>query len=348
MAVCNPTTPRAAAPRRGLLAPRRARALSVSARAAATDALECGRQLAALRARDAGAERPLLFPPDALAGALLEGAPPAAATADDVAADAAAARDLLATRFVDDQLLGALGRAHTGRGQEYNQAVLVGDGMCTRAFRLPWPTGTVIYLVAPAEAHERAEAALAAHAARAPRGCLLRRVDADLRGAGGGFAPALERAGFRADRLSAWGLQGAGRLGLAPPAWAAMFAEVANCAALESLVFGELPPATRRGAEDFLASFRLLGSLIEHEEVRAEAARLAAAARVGASGAGAAAWWEAAPAAAAPWGAGAAAERPWLFLAKQQHLSEREIDAFEAQVTAAEAADEGGFEGNFS
>jgi O-methyltransferase involved in polyketide biosynthesis len=345
-AVSASTAPRAAAPRRGLLAPRRARARAIPARAAAADALECGRQLAALRARDAGAERPLLFPPDALAGALLEGAPPAAAA--DFAADAAAARDLLATRFVDDQLLGALGRAHTGRGQEYNQAVLLGDGMCTRAFRLPWPTGTAIYLVAPAEAHERAEAVLAARAARAPRGCLLRRVDADLRGGGGGFAPALERAGFRADRLSAWGLQGAGRLGLAPSAWAAMFAEVANCAALESLIFGELPPATRRGAEDFLASFRLLGSPIEHEEVRVEAARLAAAARIGAAGASAAAWWEAAPAAAAPWGAGAAAERPWLFLAKQQHLSEREIDAFEAQVTAAEAADEGGFEGNFS
>ena len=31
------------------------------------------------------------------------------------------------------------------------QVVLLGDGFDTRAFRLPWPEGTVIFLAAPGE-----------------------------------------------------------------------------------------------------------------------------------------------------------------------------------------------------
>lgn len=60
--------------------------------------------------------------------------------------------------------------------------------------------------MAPAAAHAAAQAALKAQQARVPRGCLLRRVPAEL-GAGGGFAAALEQAGFRGDRLSVWVLQ---------------------------------------------------------------------------------------------------------------------------------------------
>ena len=93
--------------------------------------------------------------------------------------------------------------------QEYNQVVLVGDAFDTRPFRLPWPEGTVIFCVASAEAHRIAEAALKEQQARVPRGCLLRRVPAELQAddSGGSFAAALERAGFRGDRLSVWVLQ---------------------------------------------------------------------------------------------------------------------------------------------
>lgn len=52
--------------------------------------------------------------------------------------------------------------------------------MDTRPFRLPWPEGTVLYMVAPPEVHEVAEAVLAQQGAAVPRGCLLRRVRADL------------------------------------------------------------------------------------------------------------------------------------------------------------------------
>lgn len=91
--------------------------------------------------------------------------------------------------------------------------VLVGDAFDTRPFRLPWPEGTVIFCAAPAAAHAAAEAAFKAQGARVPRGCLLRRVPAELAelelegGAGAGLAAALERAGYRGDRLSAWVLQ---------------------------------------------------------------------------------------------------------------------------------------------
>jgi len=61
--------------------------------------------------------------------------------------------------------------------------VLLGDGFDARPFRLPWPPGTVIFLVAPPESHERAEALLAGWEGGAPRverGCLLRRVSLHL------------------------------------------------------------------------------------------------------------------------------------------------------------------------
>jgi len=114
--------------------------------------------------------------------------------------------DLHSIKFIDDNVLKVVNMANVGRNQEYNQVVLVGDGMCTRAFRLPWPSGTVIYLVAPGEVHERAEAILAADQVRVPRGCLLRRVDCDVQ-RGVSFLTNLEMAGYRGDRLSVWALQ---------------------------------------------------------------------------------------------------------------------------------------------
>lgn len=119
-----------------------------------------------------------------------------------------AAFDMISTRFIDDQILLALSSVNTGRDQPYNQLVLLGDGYCTRPFRLNVPTGTVIYLVAPGEVHERAEALLAElpKKARVPRGCLLRRIDCNIID-GNSCANELERAGYRADRVSVWALQ---------------------------------------------------------------------------------------------------------------------------------------------
>jgi O-methyltransferase involved in polyketide biosynthesis len=87
--------------------------------------------------------------------------------------------------------------------------VLVGDAFDTRPFRLPWPEGTILFCVAPAEAHQQAKEAFKAQGARVPRGCLLCRVPAQLLPDDGtaSFAAALERAGFRGDRLSVWIMQ---------------------------------------------------------------------------------------------------------------------------------------------
>ena len=51
--------------------------------------------------------------------------------------------------FIDEQVMAATAVVNTARKQDYNQVVLVGDGFDTRPFRLPWPAGTVIYMVAP-------------------------------------------------------------------------------------------------------------------------------------------------------------------------------------------------------
>ncbi len=128
-----------------------------------------------------------------------------------------AAHDILATKFLDDMALQAVGLVNMDLGQEYRQVVLFGDGMDTRPYRLPWPAGTVIYMVAPAEVHDRAEAVLEQRDARALRGCLVKRVRVDLKSwlcapAGQPMTLAtallpLERAGFRGDRLSVWVLQ---------------------------------------------------------------------------------------------------------------------------------------------
>lgn len=53
--------------------------------------------------------------------------------------------------------------------------------MDTRPYRLLWPPGTLIFVVAPKEVHEQAEAALKSSStpAHVMRGCLLRRVNLD-------------------------------------------------------------------------------------------------------------------------------------------------------------------------
>jgi O-methyltransferase involved in polyketide biosynthesis len=65
------------------------------------------------------------------------------------------------------------------------QVVLLGCGMDTRPFRLGWPRGTLLFLLAPGEVHAAAEQALRAAGAAVPSGCLLRRVPIDLEVRGG-------------------------------------------------------------------------------------------------------------------------------------------------------------------
>lgn len=104
------------------------------------------------------------------------------------------------------------------------------------------------------QVHERAEAVLggsgAATAVRVPRGCLLRRVPLALPATPDapvvGFEAALAAAGYRADRLSVWALQGLHGAGLTTVQLRELLAEVTNAAAFHSLVVGELPGVADR------------------------------------------------------------------------------------------------------
>uniref|UniRef100_A0A7S0WRI5 S-adenosyl-L-methionine-dependent methyltransferase n=1 Tax=Chlamydomonas leiostraca TaxID=1034604 RepID=A0A7S0WRI5_9CHLO len=178
---------------------------------------------------------------DPYAEALVKGSQPSSSTST-----ATLLMDALATRYLDELLLTALAatNVNTINKGDYRQVVLVGDGFDTRPYRLPWPEGTIIFLVAPAESHQAAEAVIKAAGAHVPRSCLLRRVNAPLQqettsaGSNGSTSTAntagasnaagssgdsgqqeeqdpfvsfmtnLERAGFQGSKLSVWVLQG--------------------------------------------------------------------------------------------------------------------------------------------
>lgn len=211
---------------------------SISARASRLDA---SRLLALLRLTEASRQPPLFVDPlaEPLANGL--GSDIIGAVTDRQAAEAS-----ITTRYIDEQLLlAALKDPNPFDQREFNQVVLVGDGFDTRPFRLPWPTGTILYLVATAEAHERAEAILSGRPeARLPPGCLLKRVDANFKSLSN-WSESLERAGFRGDRLSVWGLQGLADQQLTLESWAMVFQQIDFAAAFDSVVVGELPEITR-------------------------------------------------------------------------------------------------------
>jgi len=80
------------------------------------------------------------------------------------------------------------------------------------------------------------------------------------------FMNELLRAGFRADRLSVWVLQGLHDQGLGQHHLQHLLAEITNCAAFHSLFVGELPgPMSRRDAENLLAEAGLLGAVTSYE-----------------------------------------------------------------------------------
>ncbi|KAI3741790.1 hypothetical protein L1987_59467 [Smallanthus sonchifolius] len=74
----------------------------------------------------------------------------------------------IGTRYIDDQLLGA-----TKGVDGAKQVVLFTDGMDTRAYRLKWPSSTVIYDVSPQAVFKNASQKLQDVGAKIPRSCLL-------------------------------------------------------------------------------------------------------------------------------------------------------------------------------
>ncbi|KVI12429.1 Leucine carboxyl methyltransferase [Cynara cardunculus var. scolymus] len=74
----------------------------------------------------------------------------------------------IGTRFIDDQLLSV-----TKGVDGAKQVVLFTDGMDTRAYRLNWPSSTVIYDVSPQAVFKKASEKLKDVGAKIPRSCLL-------------------------------------------------------------------------------------------------------------------------------------------------------------------------------
>lgn len=103
----------------------------------------------------------------------------------------------LRTRFFDDFLVGATG----GRGPR--QVVLPAAGFDARAYRLPWPAGTILYEIDRPEVLDEKEELLAA--AGADPACERRVVAADL---AGDWATALTTAGFDPAAPSVWLAEG--------------------------------------------------------------------------------------------------------------------------------------------
>ncbi|MGW8380842.1 class I SAM-dependent methyltransferase [Streptomyces sp. ODS28] len=122
------------------------------------------------------------------------------------------------SRVFDDYLTGAAGEGVT-------QLVILASGLDTRAFRLPWPSGTRCFeLDQPAVLDFKLET-LAAEGA-APR-CEHRPVRVDLRD---DWGSALEEAGFDRDRPTAWLAEGLLPY-LPPEAEAHLFKEITRLSA---------------------------------------------------------------------------------------------------------------------
>lgn len=104
---------------------------------------------------------------------------------------------VMRTRYFDDWLQGSVG------SEALQQVVLLGAGLDTRAFRLPWPTGALVFELDRATILDHKERVLT-RAGATPR-CERRVVAADL---GDDWPVALSRAGLDAMRPTTWLLEG--------------------------------------------------------------------------------------------------------------------------------------------
>jgi methyltransferase (TIGR00027 family) len=123
------------------------------------------------------------------------------------------------TRFLDDAVLRAV------REQALQQVVILAAGMDTRAFRLEWPDGVVVFEVDRDDVFDYKEPVLARLGATAR--CQRRVLRADLTG---DWMPALEQAGFDPRRPAAFLVEGL-VMYLHPPAAEGVLGAVSRLAA---------------------------------------------------------------------------------------------------------------------
>jgi len=185
--------------------------------------------------------------------------------APDAAARARANIDEMAvrTRFFDDYFIAA---AEGG----IRQAVILASGLDSRAYRLPWPDGTVVYEIDQPEVIEFKTQTLAGLGA-APT-ATRRTVPIDLRE---DWPAALRAAGFDPGRPTAWLAEGL-LIYLPPDAQDKLFDNIHELSAPGSAVATEFVPGLKdfdpEKAREAAAGFQQLGlnldmpSLIYHGE----------------------------------------------------------------------------------
>jgi methyltransferase (TIGR00027 family) len=165
--------------------------------------------------------------------------------------------DFMATRtaFFDEFFLGA---ADAG----VRQVVILASGLDARAWRLPWPDGTVVYELDQPKVLEFKSATLRDHGAE-PTAQLVN-VPIDLRQ---DWPKALREAGFDASRPSAWSAEGLVRY-LPAQAQDLLFERVHALSAAGSWLASNVP------AEGFTSPERVQRQREEMRRMRAAAARL--------------------------------------------------------------------------
>lgn len=161
--------------------------------------------------------------------------------------------EAVVTRFVDDLIVRAVSE------QDIHQIVMVGTGMNTRPYRMPWGMGTMFFEVGPAECLRTAEEKLKEAGIRPPKGVLHRRVPAGLQWADGSWYGSLAKVGYRGDRPSIWVISGLSDLNLNEESYEAVLENISNGMMLDSFVVGELPVAADgTNPVDSLASWDIL------------------------------------------------------------------------------------------
>jgi methyltransferase (TIGR00027 family) len=165
--------------------------------------------------------------------------------------------DFMATRtaFFDEFFLGA---ADAG----VRQVVILASGLDARAWRLPWPDGTVVYELDQPKVLEFKSATLRDHGVE-PTAQLVN-VPIDLRQ---DWPKALQEAGFDASRPSAWSAEGLVRY-LPAQAQDLLFERVHALSAAGSWLASNVP------AEGFTSPERVQRQREEMRRMRAAAARL--------------------------------------------------------------------------
>jgi methyltransferase (TIGR00027 family) len=141
------------------------------------------------------------------------------------------------TRFYD-QFFG------DATGAEIRQAVILAAGLDTRAYRLPWPAGTLVYEVDMPEVIEFKTSTLSELGARPT--AERRTVAVDLRD---DSPAALRAAGFDPDRASAWSAEGL-VVYLPPGAQDALFDNITALSAASSRLACEFVPDTTIFADE--------------------------------------------------------------------------------------------------